>query len=253
MIALTRAVPVSLIDCELTHLTREAIDIELAIEQHRAYEEKLSSLGCVIEHLPSTPDLPDSVFVEDTAVVLPDIAIITRPGAESRRAETESVAAALRRHRAVEVIQSSGTIDGGDVLVLGKNIYVGLSSRTNAEGIAQLGELTASHGYQVHAVQVSGCLHLKSAVTQVARNKILLNPAWITASLFEGFDTIEVHADEPHAANALMVGDAVVFPLHHPRTQQILEQSGLNVHTIEVGELAKAEAGVTCCSILISN
>jgi dimethylargininase len=231
---------------------RERIDVTLAAEQHRAYEGTLAALGSTVEHLPPAPELPDSVFVEDTAVVLPEIAIITRPGAESRRPETRSVARALHRYRTIREIQAPGTIDGGDVLVLGRNIYVGLSSRTNVEGIEQLGKLTANHGYRVHAVQVSGFLHLKSAVTQVAENMVLLNPEWISMKLFEGFDVIEVHPDEQHAANALMIGEAVVFPAHHPRTLRILQQRGLHVHTIEVGELAKAEAGVTCCSLLLT-
>ncbi len=251
MIALTRAVPPSLVDCELTHLAREPIDIALAIDQHHLYEEKLASLGCTVEHLPATPELPDSVFVEDTAIVLPEVAIITRPGAESRRAETASVAAALKRYLTIVEIQGPGTIDGGDVLVLGRNIFVGRSSRTNAEGISQLEKLTAAHGYRVHAVEVSGCLHFKSAVTQVAHDKVLLNPGWVAAGLFEGFEVIEVHPEEPHAANALMIGDALVFPAHHGRTRRLLEQRGLRVHTIKVAELAKAEAGVTCCSLLV--
>ncbi len=135
LIALTRSVPPSIDNCELTHLRREPINYGRAAEQHTGYEKGLVVLGCTIQRLPSLPDLPDSVFVEDTAVVLPELAIIARPGAESRRFEVTSVAEALRPHYPLTFIEPPGTLDGGDVLLIGSTIYVGDSTRTNAEGI----------------------------------------------------------------------------------------------------------------------
>ena len=251
MIALTRAVPPSLAECELTHLEREPIDVGRAAQQHMQYEKALASLGCTVVHLPPTPDLPDSIFVEDTAVVLPELAVITRPGAKSRRPETETVAKALQRYRPVEEIQAPGTIDGGDVLVIGKHIFVGHSKRTNRQGILQLREITSPHGYRVHSIALTGCLHLKSAVTRIGADTVLVNPAWIDAALFSEFDVVEVDANEPFGANALRVGNSVIYPAAHSETKKRIEEKGIPVVTIEVSELAKAEAGVTCCSLLI--
>ena len=251
-IALTRGVPLSIVDCELTHLTREPIDLPRAVEQHRSYEEALTTLGFTVHRLQSLPDLPDSVFVEDAAVVLPELAVITRPGAASRRPEVSSVADVLGAYRSLSFIEEPGTLDGGDILLAGSTIYAGESSRTNSDGIRQLSELVAVHGYSVRTVKVTECLHLKSAVTRVGERSILLNPAWVDSSCFASLDQIEVHADEPFAANALWVGNAVIYSASYPETRTILEQNGIDVHAIETDELHKAEGAVTCCSILIA-
>jgi len=251
VIAFTRSVPPSIINCELTHLEREPIDFERAAEQHQLYEKALIKAGCTIHRLPSLPDLPDSVFVEDTAVVLRELAIITRPGAESRRSEVTSVAEALRPHHSLAFIESPGTLDGGDVLTIGSTIYVGESTRTNAEGIRQLAKLASQFGYRVRSVKVSGCLHLKSAVTRVAEDVILLNSAWVDSSLFPDLRQIEVHRHEPFAANALLIGDRVIYSASHDQTRQRLEQNGIDVLVVETDELEKAEGAVTCCSIVI--
>src|SRR5689334_18436489 len=178
-IAFTRSVPPTIVNCELTHLKREPIDFARAVEQHGLYERELVAAGCGIRRLPDLSELPDSVFVEDTAVVLPEIAIIARPGAASRRPEVPSVADALRPHRPLKFIESPGTLDGGDVLVIGSTIYVGESARTNSQGIRQLADFTSVYGYAVRPVKVSQCLHLKSAVTRVAEELILVNSAWV--------------------------------------------------------------------------
>jgi dimethylargininase len=251
-IALTRSVPPSIVNCELTHLNREPIDFARAAEQHSLYERALVALGCTIQRLPSLPDLPDSVFVEDTVLVLPEIAIIARPGAASRRPEVTSVADALRPHRPLTFIEPPGTLDGGDVLAIGYTIYVGESTRTNAEGIRQLADLVSVYGYAMRPVKVSACLHLKSAVTRVAEDVILLNSAWVDSSSFKGMHQIEVHPGEPFAANALWIGEHVIYSGTYDETRRRLEENGINVHLVETDELQKAEGGVTCCSILIS-
>jgi len=250
-IAFTRSVPPSIDNCELTHLKREPIDFARATEQHDLYERELVELGCVIHRLPDLLELADSVFVEDTAVVLPEIAIIARPGAASRRLEVASVADALRPHRPLAFIEAPGTMDGGDVLVVGSTIYVGESTRTNAEGIRQLEDIVSAFSYALRPVKVFGCLHLKSAVTQVAEDAILLNSAWVDSSSFKRLHQIEVDPGEPFAANALWIGEKVIYPANYAETRRRLQGNGINVHVVESDELQKAEGGVTCCSILV--
>lgn len=252
VIALTREVSRRIADCELTHLEREPIDLARAVAQHARYEVMLAELGCSVRRLSPLPDLPDAVFVEDTAVVLPEVAIITRPGAPSRRPEVASVEHALGEYRDLAFIEDAGTLDGGDVLVIGTTIYVGSSSRTNAEGTDQLVQIVKRHGYTVRPVTVSGCLHLKSAVTRVAEDVILLNPDWVDKATFDDLQRIHVDPREPFAANALLVGQSVIYPTGFDRTCRRLEGLDIDVHTVDTGEIQKAEGGVTCCAILVT-
>ena len=249
-IALTRDVSPSLALCELTHLRRESIDVERARAQHLAYEDLLRSLGCDVRRLAPEPDLPDAVFVEDTALVFAELAVITRPGAESRRAEVRSVAGALASYRACHALHEPATLDGGDVLVMGRNVFVGLSTRTNEQGAAQLATALGPFGYSVRTLAVDSCLHLKTAVTRVGPQAVLLNPAWVDARALAAFERIEVHPDEPWGANALAVGPGVVYADAFPRTRDRLRDRGLDVRALDLSELAKAEGGVTCCSLV---
>jgi dimethylargininase len=242
-IAITRPVSPAINRCELTHLHREPIDLGRAIEQHEAYERCLEELGCRVVRVPVGPELADSVFVEDTAVVVDKLAVMTRPGAASRRAETASVARAL---------EAPGTLDGGDVLRVGRRLFVGQTGRSSAEGIAQLRVLLAPHGYTVEAVPVTGCLHLKSAVTQVATDAVLVNPQWVDPSAFRPSRAIEVDPGEPSAANTLMLGGTVVAASAYPRTAARLEALGLRVVRLDMSELAKAEGALTCCCLLLA-
>jgi dimethylargininase len=190
------------------------------------------------------------VFVEDTAVVLDELAIIARPGAESRRPETPSVAEVLRRYRPLAFIEAPGILDGGDVLRLDRRLFVGLSRRSNAAAIEQLRSLLADRGYLVTGVPVKGCLHLKSAVTPVSENVLLINPDWVEPDVFKSMRLIKVDTSEPFAANALMVGGGVVFPSAYPATRRALESQGIRVCPVDLSELVKAEGGVTCCSLV---
>jgi dimethylargininase len=251
LIAYTRAVSPALADCELTHLEREPLDVAGAQAEHEAYERVLERLGAKVRRLPPTPHLPDGVFVEDAAVVLDEVAIITRPGAPSRQPETASVAAVLATHRPLVHVQAPATLDGGDVLVAGRRIYIGLSTRTSRDAIQQVVGQVAPFGYEVIPVTFSGCLHLKSAVTCLADGQMLLNPAWVDAGAFTGCRSLTVDPAEPNAANALALGGAVIHPLQHGRTRARLESEGFTVVTVPQAELAKAEAGVTCCSLLV--
>jgi dimethylargininase len=243
-------VSASITSCELTHLERRPIDLERARAQHCRYEEALVELGCQIERLPEEPDLPDAVFVEDAAIVLDELAIITRPGAASRRTETRTVARALKRYRRLATIKPPGTLDGGDVLRVGRTFYVGLSQRSNRSGIEQMRVLLAPFGYTVQGVPVQGCLHLKSAVTRVAEDTLLINRDWIDGKAFPQLDFVDVDPLEPYAANALAIDRAVIYAAAYPRTRERLEARGISVQTVDVSELAKAEGAVTCCSLV---
>lgn len=251
LVAYTRAVSPTLAECELTHLEREPLDVAAAVAEHATYEALLAELGATVRRLPAEPTLPDAVFVEDTAIVLDEVAVISRPGARSRRPETRTVAAALAAHRPLARIQGPAMLDGGDVLAAGRCLYVGLSSRTNREAVVQLANLLAPFEYDVVPVQFAGCLHLKSAVTRVADDLLLVNPDWVNPQVFGGHRAVDVDPAEPHAANALPLGGAVIHPRHHPRTRGRLEAEGLRVAPVAMDELTKAEAGVTCCSLLL--
>ena len=248
--ALTRAVSPNLADCELTFLARQKIDVAKAIKQHRGYEECLELLGVRVIRLPAEPDLPDSVFVEDTAIVLDELAVITRPGATSRRAETESVADALSDFRPLKFIQPPATIEGGDVMRVNRTLYTGLSARTNMEGIDQLRAIAEPYGYEIRVVEVTGCLHLKTACAYLGARTMLLNRRWIKVQNMTEFDLINVSRYEPWAANTLTMGDTVVMVDRFPRTRVSLKERGFDVHTIDIGEFQKAEAGLTCLSLI---
>ena len=251
MLALVREVSPQLARCELTHVARSAIDAGRAALQHRAYTQALQSLGCTLEWLPALPDFPDSVFVEDTAVLLAEVAVITRPGASSRRGETATVAAALERHAPIARISEPGCLDGGDVLHVGRRLYVGASGRSNAAGIAQLAQLAGAYGYTVEPVALAGCLHLKSACSLIAPDLLLINPAWVNRETFGGLRTIAVAEREPHAANTLTAGGTTLVSAAYPETRRRLEAAGVRTQAIEVTELHKAEGGLTCMSVLL--
>lgn len=251
LIALTRAVSPRLAECQLTHLERSPIDVSTAHAQHHAYERLLTTLGCEVRRVQPAPELPDSVFIEDTAVVFDDVAVITRPGAASRRAEIAAVEAALTPLRPLVRIVAPAILDGGDVFSVGRRVFVGQTSRTDHAGITQLRAELAPFGYTVRALTVTGCLHLKSAVTALDDETVLLNPEWVDASAFAPLETIAVDPGEPMAANVLRIGDALVYADAYPRTRARLEARGYRVHTVPATEIAKAEGAVTCCSLVL--
>lgn len=249
--AITRAVSASCDECELTFLPRQKIDVARAIEQQGSYEERLAHLGVrEIVQLPHEPGLPDSVFIEDAAIVLDELAVITRPGARSRQAEIESVAAALSEYRPLKFIRPPATIEGGDVMRIGRTLYTGLSRRTNQAGIEQLHAIAEPYGYRVEAIEVAGCLHLKTACTYLERQTLLANRNWVNVQLLAGFTILDVHEGEPRAANALTIGDTVLMPSSFPRTRSMLEDHGFKTSAIDISELQKAEAGVSCLSLI---
>lgn len=249
--AITRGVSPALDRCELEHLERQEIDIDRASEQHRRYEDCLRSLGASVLSLPAEAELPDSMFVEDPAVVVNEVAVMTRMGALSRRPESESLAQTLARFRPLRWLREPATLEGGDVLRLGSTVFAGMSRRSNAEGVAQLAAELTPFGYSVRGVTVRGCLHLKSACCAIGERTILANREWFDTTAFAEFEIVDVPPDEPRAANVLAVGDNVIVPESFPATARMLERRGWKVRTLDISELMKAEAGLTCSSILL--
>jgi dimethylargininase len=248
--------------CELTFLERTAMSFARLEGQHAAYRDALAAAGADVVALDAIDALPDSVFVEDVAVVLDELAVLTRPGAVSRQPEIDRIEFAIARRRAiVERIRAPGTLEGGDVLRIGYRLFVGLTTRTNREGVAQLAAIVQPHGYAVVAVPVVGSLHLKTACTALDAQTLLLNPAWlvdgIDAAPFAGFKTIAVHADEPFAANVLPVGANLIANAAFPRTLERVsahaQRAGLDVVPVDISEFGKAEAGLTCMSLVFAD
>jgi dimethylargininase len=248
-IAITRAVSRSLANCELTWLDRVPIDIDRAIVEHEAYEQCLTRLGARVISLPALEEHPDAVFVEDPAIVLDEIAVIASMGCESRRGERASLAEALAEWRPVVWMKGPGCLEGGDVMRIGRDLYAGLSGRTNQAGIEELGEVTGPHGYRVHTVPLRGCLHLKSACCYIGDGVVLLNPNWVDAGMFER----SIAVAEPHAANALRIANNVVMPSTFPITADLLRQAGFRAESLDITELMKAESGVTCSSLIFDD
>jgi len=293
--AFVRAPTASIVRCRLTHLSREPIDPARAREQHAAYVRALeqvlgrdpervaleraalrgggaaSGLSAVpprVVRLPERPELPDSVFVEDAAVALGGTVVLARPGAPERRPEVDDVRTVLAlaggRVRVAE-IRAPGTLDGGDVLVLGRRVFVGLSTRTNPEGARQLAEIleAAPGAYSVTPVPVERCLHLETAATALsvgdAPPVVLVNPRWLDASVFAPAEVVETAEDEPFAANALALPGAagnpatVLLSARWPKTRRRLEDRGIHTMPLDLSELEKAEGGPTCLSLLVGN
>lgn len=251
--AITRAVSPAIVRCELSFIDRKPIDLARAQQQHHGYESLLAKLGAQVLSLPAEPDLPDSMFVEDPAIVLDELAVILPLGTESRRGEAASLALELAKHRKLAHVKLPGTLEGGDLLRIGRKLFVGLTKRSNAEGIRQLTEILEPHGYEVIPVSVTGCLHLKSAVTWIGDNTLLANRAWFDTKPFAGYNWIDVDPSEPHAANALALRGAVIVPASFPKTRGRIGSVDFRVTTLDISELQKAESGLTCSSLLFES
>jgi dimethylargininase len=250
--AIVRKPSAALSRCELTYLARAPIDLARANGQHEAYVTALRTQGIDVLILPPEPELPDAVFVEDTAVVVEECAVVTRPGAESRRAEVDTVAAALERFRPLVRLSAPATLDGGDVLRVGRSFFVGRTARTNDDGIRQLRDALVPHGYEVQAVVPDGCLHLKSAVTYVGLETVLINPQWVDVGLFSRWQCVPVAAEEPSGANALLAGDVVHVAASAPVTRRKLDALGFTTASLDTSEFEKAEAALTCLSLIFA-
>lgn len=252
MIALVRVPSPALAACELTFVERRPIDIERAGAQHAAYCAALERLGASVRFVDAAPEHPDGVFVEDAAIVLDELAILTRPGAESRRGEVRSVAAALATYRPLSVIREPGTLDGGDVMRSGRDLFVGITARTNRHGVDQLAAIISRFGYRVTAVDVDGCLHLKSAVTAIDAETLVINPRSVEPAAFGPRTLIEAPATEPSGADILSVNGTVLIAASAPATRDRIARAGFATEAVDLSEFEKAEAGVTCLSVIVS-
>jgi dimethylargininase len=250
IVALTREPARALDACELTYREREPIDAGLAARQHREYCDALRACGARVLTLPPVDELPDSVFVEDTAIVLDEMAILTRPGVESRRGEVGLIEPEVARLRPVAKVLPPATLEGGDVMRVGRTLYVGLSPRTNAPGAEALRTFAAPHGYEVVTVELRGCLHLKTGCSALDDATVLANPEWVDARAFGNHEVVSVDVAEPWAANVLRVADSVCVSAAFPRTAEMLSARGYEVRAVAVSEFAKAEGGMTCMSLL---
>jgi len=251
MHAITRRPSPRLAECELTHMAREPIDAGLAERQHAAYRAALAACGLAVVDLPALDEHPDGCFVEDVAIALPELFVLTRPGAASRRGEVDALAACLGDDRPVERLAGPATLDGGDVLAIGRHLFVGRSTRTNEAGVAALAAIVRRHGYSVTAIEVPGALHLKTAATALADDLVLINPAWVPPDRFAPMRHLAVAADEPFAGNSLRAGRRIVMQASHARTAETIGRTGFAVDLVDISEFAKAEAGLTCMSILV--
>ncbi|HWZ59504.1 MAG TPA: arginine deiminase-related protein [Gemmatimonadaceae bacterium] len=249
--AITRLPSATLPQCELSFLDREPIDVALATEQHAAYRAALADAGATVVTLPALDALPDAVFVEDTALIFDECAVLAPMGAPSRRPESAPMAETLRAYRPVHILTAPATLDGGDVLRMGRTIYVGQTPRTNRAALDQLTALIGPLGYTVVGVPVTRCLHFKTACAAAAPDRVLINPAWVAPEVFRGYDVLTIDPAEPWAANVLAIGPSVLIPASAPRTCGRLRAAGLDPVPVDVSELQKAEAGVTCLSLII--
>lgn len=251
-IAIVRPPSTSIGDCLLTHMQREPIDHGLALRQHGAYCEALTRVGCEVVKIEPANDCPDAVFVEDPVVVVDELGVIARPATDSRRRERASMEAALKPYRELAHIQAPATIEGGDVIRVGRTLFVGRGTRTNDEGVRQLREHVGPLGYEVVPVPVTGCLHLKTGACSIGQGRVLVNADWVDTSALKGVEVIPVSADEPWSANGVLVGDSIVVPAGAPKTSAMLRELGLDVHEVGLSEMQKAEGSATCLCVLLN-
>lgn len=251
MIALTRRPAFALVNCEVGYAPRQEIDLQLAFQQHETYGQALRQLGVAVEVLPPEEAFPNSVFIEDNAIILDELAVVTSMGTPSRQGEPELLRPVLDRHRRLATIAPPAMIEGGDVLRMGKTLYVGVSTRTNREGVEALRAIVEPLGYGVTPVGIRACLHLKSACTSLDDETLLVNPDWIDSNALKAFRLLHVPAEEPFGANVLRLPGGVLVQTSSPLTRDATESQGFATACVEVGEFAKADAGLTCLSLLI--
>ena len=252
MLALTHVPSPNMAACLLTFVRRAPIDHGRAVRQHEAYCRTLRECGADVRTLDVNRELPDCAFIEDAAVVLDEVAVLTFPGSPERRLELPGIEPELRRYRKVCRIEPPATLEGGDVLRVGRILLVGVSSRTNPAGVSALHEIARRHGYTVRPVPVRGCLHLKTACTALDDGRLLVNPSWVDASALTGFELVGVPEEEPWGANVLRVGSRICLAAAHARTAELIGGLGFDVRSVDVSEFAKAEGGITCLSLLFS-
>lgn len=235
---------------ERTFVDGEPIDLALAERQHEGYRDALRACGAEVTVLDVNRNMADCVFVEDTAIVLDEIAVMMSPGAVSRRREPAGIEPAIATYRPIARIVLPATIDGGDVVVRGRDVYVGRSARTSADGVSALREILSPYGYVVTGVAVHGCLHLKTACSALPDGRLLVNPEWIDTAPFEPNRLVRVPEREPWAGDVLVIEDQIIVSDAFPETIAMFAGHGWSIHPVAVSEFAKAEGGVTCLSLV---
>lgn len=251
MIALTHLPSPNLQACEKTYVPAASIDVAQARVQHAAYCRLLAELGCEVLVLDCNELHADSTFVEDTAVILDELAVLASMGTVSRRPETDPMRSILSRFRPLETIHLPATLEGGDVLRVGRQLLVGCSRRTNRTGIEALKGIVGRFGYEILPVPVHGCLHLKTACTALPDGRLIVNPKWIDLTGLSGWEILAVPDSEPWAANLCLVGESIILPAEHGATAEMLRNLGAKIYPVPLSEFAKAEGGATCLSLLI--
>lgn len=248
--AFTRGVSRTIDDCKLTFMDREQVDVAAATRQHDAYTQCLKNMGVQITALDLLPEAPDAVFIQDTAVVVDEVAVVASMGVACRAEEVESVAQALAAHRPLKRLSPPATLEGGDVVRVGRTLFVGDSGRTNREGIRQLNDILAPYDYEVIPVGVRGCLHLSTGCSYLGRGLMLVNPVWVDAESFRQFEILEVPETESWAANTIAIGDTVLMASAFERTCALVKERGFKVVATDISELQKAEGALTCMSLM---
>ncbi len=238
---------------ELTFLPRQPIDFAQALLQHTAYCDLLRRCGVRVITYDKNHVLPDSVFVEDTAFVLDEIGVIMPMGVASRQEETRLIQTELAKFREIKQIKHPARLEGGDILRIGKHLYVGVTSRTNTSGVMALAQMVKPYGYDVMGVNVTGCLHLKTGCTALDDQTILINPAWVDPEPFARFRLMSVPEGEPFAANVLRIGNTICMHSGFAKTREMVEQHGYDVQVTNISEFQKAEAGLTCMSLIFTH
>ena len=232
-----------------TAVRAEPPEYGLMLSQHESYLAALSTAGLDVIDLDPQPDYPDAHFVEDTAVVTPEVAIITIPGAQARRGEEESILPVLFKYRTIKRIQPPGTLDGGDVLQVNNHFFIGISERTNREGAEQLGRILQDYGHTWATVDVGDGLHLKSSVNYVGNNNLLVTPDFTAKELFTDYNLIVLDRPESYAANTLLVNEHLLIPAGYPDTRNKLDFLGLTIIELDTSEVRKMDGGLTCMSL----
>lgn len=239
-----------LAECQLSYVDRMPIDLSLARQQHGTYVQALIKLGVEVDILHINPHCPDGVFVEDPVIILDETAIITSMGNPERRAEIPAIKEYISGHRQIQEIRLPAKLEGGDVLQIGRKIFIGLSSRTNLAGMEALKIITQQYGYEIILVRVTGCLHLKTAVTALDEERLLINPSWLDTTPFRDFQLVVVPSEEPWGANILRLPMGVIANAAYPGTCHLIASLGYRLEAVDISEYGKAEAGLTCMSVV---
>jgi len=252
IVAITHVPSPQMNDALRTFIDVHAIDLERAMRQHEDYRRVLERAGAEVVTLTASIAHADAVFVEDTAIVLDEIAVLASMGASSRRREVDGVEAELKRHRVdVARIDAPATLEGGDVLRVGRTLFVGATTRTNDAGFDALARIAGRYGYDVRRVAVDGCLHLKTACTALPDGTLLVNARWLDTRDLAGAPLLHVDDGEPDAANVVLIGERVVMAAAYPRTIELVRRRGFHVDAVDLSEFAKAEGSATCLSIIV--